>query len=63
MKTQITLRKENFPTLSLLMKSFMDVEAVLTILHLTKEVPDFKKFIEEGIALKKNALLDHTKAQ
>ena len=58
----IALKKESFPTIPLLMKSFMDVEAVPTILHLIEEVPDFKKFIEDGIAMGKNALLGHTKA-
>ena len=59
----MALKKESFPTIPLLMKSFMDVEAVLTIPHLIEEVPDFKKFIEDGIAVGENALLGHTKAQ
>ena len=46
----------------MLMKSFMDVEAVPTIHHLIEEVPDFKKFIEDGIADGENALFGHTKA-
>ena len=33
------------------------------ILHLIDEVPDFKKFIEDGIAMGENALLGHTKVQ
>ena len=45
------------------MKSFMDVEAVPTIPHLIEEVLDFKKFIEDDIAVGENALLGHTKAQ
>ena len=53
----MTLKKESFPTILLLMKSFMDVEAVPTIPHLIEEVPNFKKFIENGIAIGKNALL------
>ena len=52
----MALKKESFPTIPLLMKSFMDVEAVPTIPHLIKEVPNFKKFIEDGIAVKENAL-------
>ena len=40
------LKKENFPTISLLMKSFMDVESIPTILHLIEEVANFKGFIE-----------------
>ena len=59
----MALKKETFPTIPLLMKSFMDVEAVPTIPHLIKEVLDFKKFIEDGIAVGENALLGHTKAQ
>ena len=38
----MALKKESFPTIPLLMKSFMDVEAVPTIPHLIKEVPNFK---------------------
>ena len=59
----MALKKESFPTISMLMKSFMDVEAIPTIPHLIEEVPDFKKFIEDSIADGKNALLGHTKAQ
>ena len=58
----MALKKESFSTIPLLMKSFMDVEAVLTIPHLSEEVPDFKKFIEDGIVVGENALLGHTKA-
>ena len=50
----------NYP---LLMKSFMDIETVPTIPHLIEEVPNFKKFIENGIADGENTLLGHTKAQ
>ena len=59
----MALKKQSVPTISLLMKSFMDVEAVPTILHLIKEIPDFKKLIKDGIAMGKNTLLGHTKAQ
>jgi hypothetical protein len=34
----MSLRKENFPTTTLLMKSFMDVELVPTIPHLIEKV-------------------------
>jgi hypothetical protein len=44
------LRKDNFPTIPLLMKSFMEVESISIILHLIKEVPDFKGFIAGCIA-------------
>ena len=59
----IALKKESFPTILLLMKSFMDIKAIPTILHLIKEVPNFKKFIENGIAIGENVLLGHTKSQ
>ena len=57
----MALKKVSFPTIPLLMKSFMDVEVVPTIPHLIEEVPNFKKFIENGIAVRENALLGHTK--
>ena len=59
----MALKKENFSTIPLLMKSFMDIEALPTIPHLIKEVPNFKKFIENGMAMEENAFLGHTKAQ
>ena len=59
----MVLKKESFPTIPLLMKSFMDVEAIPTILHHIEEVPNFKKFIEVGIALGENVLLGYTKVQ
>ena len=31
--------------------------------HLVKEVPNFKKFIEDDIAVRENALVAHIKAQ
>ena len=58
----MALKKESFPTMLLLMKSFMDVEAIPTIPHLIEEVPNLNKFIEDGIANRENALLGHTKA-
>ena len=59
----MALKKESFPTIPLLMKSFMDIETVPTIPHLIEEVPNFKKFIENGIADGENTLLGHIKAQ
>ena len=59
----MALKKESFPTILLLMKSFMDNEAIPTNSHLIEEVPNFKKFIEDGISIGENALLGHTKAQ
>ena len=57
------LKKESFSTIPFLMKSFMDIETVPTIFHLIEEVPNFKKFIENGIVDGENTLLRHTKAQ
>ena len=57
------LKKENFPTIPALMKSFMDVESIPTIPHLIEEVPDFKSFIEGAILDKEEVLVGHTKPQ
>lgn len=58
----MALKKEDFPTIPLLMRSFMENEAVPTIPHLIEEVPDFKSFISDGIADGKESLQGHTKA-
>ena len=39
------LKKENFPTIPALMKSFMGVESIPTIPHLIEGMPDFKNFV------------------
>ena len=57
------LKKENSPTIPALMKSFMDVESIPTILHLIEEVLDFKSFIEGVILDKKEVLVGNTKSQ
>ena len=57
------LKKENFPTIPTLMKSFMDVESIPTIPHLIKEVPNFKSFIDGAILDKDEVLVGHTKPQ
>nr|PNR45284.1 hypothetical protein PHYPA_015055 [Physcomitrium patens] len=57
------LKKENFPTIPALMKSFMDVESIPTIPHLIEEVPDFKNFILGSILDKSEVLRGHTKPQ
>jgi hypothetical protein len=59
----MTLRKENFPSIPLFMKSFMDVESVPTIVHLIEEVQDFKAFIDGCITKGDEALEGHTKAK
>ena len=57
------LKKENFPTILALMKSFMDVESIPTMPHLIEEVPDFKSFIEGAILNKEEVLVGYTKPQ
>ena len=59
----MTLKNDSFPTISLLMKSFMDVEAIPTIPNLIEEVLNFKKFTKDGIVVGENVLLEHTKEQ
>ena len=57
----MALQKEIFPTILLLMKSFMKNETIPTIPHLIQEVPDFKKFIADWILDGEESLMDHTK--
>jgi hypothetical protein len=57
------LKKDNFPTIPLLLKSFIDVESVSTIPHLVEEVPDVEGFIEGFIRDGDETLVGHTKAQ
>ena len=40
------LHEEDFPTIPLLMKSYMDLDYVPVILHMMGEVPYFKTFIK-----------------
>ena len=58
----MALKREDFPTIPLLTKSFMENEVVPTILHLIEEVPDFKSFIEAGRCEGDESLQGHTKA-
>jgi len=55
-------RKEDYPTIPLLMKSFMKIDKLPTIPHLIQEVPNFKKFIEEWLFDGDETLTRHTKA-
>ena len=57
------LKKENFPTIPALMKSFIDMESIPTIPHLIEEAPDFKNFIEGAILDKEEVLVGHTRPQ
>ena len=59
----MALKKESFPTVPLLMKSFMDVESIPTILHLIEEVADFKGFIGGKLNDGNDILVGHTKPQ
>ena len=57
------LRGTNYPTLPLLMKSFMDTKSRPVIPHFIDEVPDFKKFVEGYLCTGRDALASHTNAQ
>ena len=57
------LRGTNYPTLPLLMKSFMDTKSRPVIPHLIEEVPNFKKFVEGYLCTRRDALARHTNAQ
>ena len=57
------LRRTDYPTLPLLMNSFMDTESRPVIPHLIKELPDFKKFVEGYLCTGRDALTGHTNAQ
>ena len=57
------LRRTNYPTLPLLMKSFMDTESRPIIPHFIAEVSNFKKFVEGYLCIGCDALIGHTNAQ
>jgi len=57
------LKKDNFPTIPSLMKSFMDIDLVPTIPHFIEDVPNFKSFTKGLICEGKDALVNHIKAQ
>jgi hypothetical protein len=57
------LRANDYPTLPLLMKSFMDVEKQLVIPQLIEEVPNFKAFVDGYLCSGNDALQGHTNAQ
>jgi hypothetical protein len=59
----MSLRKENYLTIPLLMKTFMDVESIPTIPHFIEEVPNFKGFIAGCITEGDEALRGHSRAQ
>jgi hypothetical protein len=57
------LRANNYPTLPMLMKSFMDVEKQLVIPHLIEEVRNFKAFVDGYFCSGNDALQGHKNAQ
>jgi hypothetical protein len=57
------LRANDYPTLPMLMKSFMDAEKQLVIPHLIEEVPNFKAFVDDYLCSGNDALQGHTNAQ
>jgi hypothetical protein len=57
------LREHDYPTIPLLMKSYMDLEKVPVIPHMIEELPDWRTFVSEHIPSGKEKLIGHTKAQ
>jgi hypothetical protein len=57
------LREHDYPTIPLLMKSYMDMEKVPVIPHMMEELPDWRSFVSEHIPSGKEKLIGHTKAQ
>ena len=56
------LRGTDYPTLPLLIKSFVDTQSRPVIPHFIEKVPNFKKF-EGYLCTGHDALIDHTNAQ
>jgi hypothetical protein len=56
-------RETDYPTLPILMKSFMDVETKPVISHLIEEVLNFKAFVDGYLCSGNDALQGHTNAQ
>ena len=57
------LHEEDFPTIPLLMKSYMDLDNVPVIPHMIEEVPNFKAFIKPYMLKGEDRLVGHTKIQ
>ena len=53
------LRENDYPTIPLLMKSYMDLHEDPVIPGLIEEVPDFKKFMK--LYISDDTLIEHTK--
>ena len=56
------LYEEDFPTISLLMKSYMDLDHMPVIPHMIEEIPNFKAFIKPYMLKEVDRLVGHTKA-
>ena len=59
----IKLHEEDFSTISLFMKSYMDLDNMPVIPHMIEEVSNFKAFIKTYMLKGMNRLVGHTKAQ
>ena len=57
------LKGSDYPTLLLLIKSFLDTKSCLVIPHLIEEVCNFKIFVEGYLCTRHDALEGHTHAQ
>ena len=57
------LRENDYPTLPMLMKLFMDVELEPVIPHLIEEVPNFKAFVNGYLYSGNDILEGHTNEQ
>ena len=60
---RMKLHEEDFPTIHLLMKSYMDLDHMPLIPHMIEEVPNFKAFIKSYMLKGGDRLVGHTKAQ
>ena len=57
------LHEEDFPTIPLLMKSYMDLDNVPVIPYMIEEVPNFKAYIKPYMLKGVDCLVRHTKTQ
>lgn len=57
------LHEEKFPTIPLLMKSYMDFNNIPIIPHISKEVLNFKAFMKPYLRSEAHRLNGHTKTQ
>ena len=58
----VKLYEEDFPTILVLMKSYMDLDNVPVIPHINEEVPKFKAFIKPYLRSRAYHLIGHTMA-